>query len=65
MQPYVFPKLFDYLLVKHGFGSVCHDTLGIACLLAVDENDARQPADEAHRAGVNQLLLGYRGAAVG
>lgn len=54
----------DYLLVQHGFGCVRHDTLGVARLLAVDKDDAAQPADETHRAGVDQLLLGDHGAAV-
>ena len=33
-------KLLVYLLVQHGLGSVGHDTLGIARLLAVDKDDA-------------------------
>lgn len=53
-----------HLLVQHGLGGVGHDTLGVAGLLAVDEDDAAQPADEAHRAGVDQLLLGDHGATV-
>lgn len=53
-----------HLVVQHGFGRVGHDALGVAGLLAVDEDDAAQPADEAHRAGVDQLLLGDHGAAV-
>lgn len=54
-----------HLLVQHGFGRVGHDALGVAGLLAVDEDDAAQPADEAHRAGVDQLLFGDHCAAVG
>lgn len=53
-----------YLFLQHDFSRVGHDALGVARLLPVDEDDAAQPADEAHRAGVDQLLLGDGGAAV-
>lgn len=54
----------DYLVIQHGFGSVSHDALGIVRLLAVDKDDATQPANETYCASVDQLLLGNHGAAV-
>lgn len=54
-----------YLLIQHSFGSVSHNAFGIASFLAVDEDDAAQPAHKAHCARIDQLLLGDHGAAVG
>lgn len=56
---------FIYLVLQHGFGGIAHDVFGVARLLTVDEDDAAQPADETHRARVDELFLGDRGAAVG
>lgn len=64
MKMFVARREATHLLVQHGLGGVGHDALGVTGLLAVDEDDATQPADEAHRAGVDQLLLGDHGAAV-
>lgn len=57
-------KRTHYLLIQHCFGSVGHDTLGIAGLLAVDKDDPAEPADETNSTSIDQLLLCNHSATV-